>query len=915
MVCEKISIMHQRLNTSTGTSVGHTTVADNGTIAVTVVIEEDGYAPISVDGALLNLFIDRLEVCVPETKFTVKIYLRDVYRLQPLDHSPATNSPELVFFTGHFAPRRYILKAYGPGSTTSLKMLYDMIRGKVQHRDTPDFPFARTDVHRQAAERIFGSSAPLHNAAAWGSNAPGQYTSTAPPINLEDLADATMMPSMHGAFDWGVDSRPGSMTTSRSASVKQPPPFMPSSSATTHGAATAGATNLSSLWNASSGRRLPPDVGGGSSSSRLARRSPYDALKKDVGTFNHSNLVDEGTSPIAAASTHSVSFVSPGDSPPGHTSSSRRTAAAVGTQSSFRNVTTTAVGTDSPIDAPSAHGKVVAVESIGMQTTSTIPLTTPSRDESTVPPTGPVAAPSAPLWFLRRNVEKMHQTDVLLHRTPADVRSQQYNDIIALADHVSGNSRRWTQDNGIHLPADAFLAHEANMKAQEFRLPVDAPSASHPYVSTTDFSFTPISARRGDGGLVMTPSTTNQTILNDIGVGDEDMSVEQAERRLQSKASLAALHRKTSNVRRDDVLRSLLEESNASTSATAVTTSSPRKMNAPLTRAVTTFTASAETSTTSVSQRAATFVAVPAAASPSSPLVPLQKLPSPFNASLTTQPIAANQESVVAVRGGLHAPLLAEGTQKRAATGIAKQNGSPPQYRPPPRVATSAMKPNAALGTAQTTHAAAPLPSAAASSTGGESAHPRNPTMFKTYTGIPHASSFSGEPTHIIPSHHAGGGGHQGDDNRGHSVSSNASSSSEMFFSVGGQSQHAGGSPPAAVPVGSGAAAASPPSSSQVLAPKVRPLASKIIAMGGVPMPHLQQETKNDSPPPAHTAAAAHASSVIVVKKVAPPPMSRMPHTSTATNIINTPQTPSTGPLRPSLDGAPTLLRRVATTR
>jgi hypothetical protein len=853
-------------------AVSGSMAVDNGTIAVTVVIEEDGYAPISVDGALLNLFVDRLEVCVPETKFTVKIYLRDVYRLQPLDHSEATNSPELVFYTGHFAPRRYILKAYGPGSTTSLKMLYDMIRGKVPHRDAPDFPSARTDVHRQAAERVFGRAATslAHGTAAWGGRPTADPYGTAPPIDLQELRTEAAMPSIHGAFDWGAESHRSthgaSNTTSRSASVRQPPPHVSSSAAATN---STGATNLSSLWTVSSSRRLPPDV---ASSLRTSRAN--DGFKR-----GGASVVDESTSPIAAASTRAVSFMSPGDSPPGHP---RRTATAVGTQ-----VITADVGTDAPRHSVALSHRVSpsAAESVGVQTNpTTMPLNTPSRDIATAPPSGPVTAPSAPLWFLRRNVEKMQQTDLLLHRTPADVRSQEYNEILALADQVSGSSRKWKQNDGIQLPADAYYAHEADAKAREFRFTSDAPAPSVPVRTSTilgDFSFTPITGRRADG-LVATPSVSEPSAHNEIPT-NSDLSVEQAERRLQSRASLAALQRKTSNVRRDDVLR-LLEDDEGVVQAAL---SSPKKVAAPLSRSVTTMDTAAKTSALSAPQRAATFIAAPA-------MPKAQTLSSSIEArSNADQLVAAaappptntvhQPPSAVNVDVSLLQLSVAGGPQ-RAATGMTKHDASPPLQRPPPRAAASAVVPAAH-------RAAPPLPAA--------TAQPSTATgLFKTYTGIPYAQSFVGGPSSIPDSQQTGHAGAE----RGTSVSSTASSS-DLFFSVGGRSGvQAGSSPPAAIP-----AAASPPTY-HALAPAVRPLASKIMAMGGVPMPHLQQ--RQGSPPQTNATVATP----VVIKKVAAPPTSRMPHTATSINANGAVATGG-GPMRPSLDGAPTLLRRVATTR
>ena len=102
--------------------------AEQEAIWVRLTIEEGTYQPISVDKAALSLFADRLLIRVPETKFTITIYLRDVFKLEPF-----VERYELILHTGNFSHRRYVLSAYLP---STVPMLYEILSTRITERDT-----------------------------------------------------------------------------------------------------------------------------------------------------------------------------------------------------------------------------------------------------------------------------------------------------------------------------------------------------------------------------------------------------------------------------------------------------------------------------------------------------------------------------------------------------------------------------------------------------------------------------------------------------------------------------------------------------------------------------------------------------------------------------------------------------------
>jgi hypothetical protein len=101
-------------------------------IWVRLTIEEGSYPPIAVNKAALSLFADRIQIRVPETKFTITVYFRDVFKLEPF-----VERYELVLHTGNFSHRRYVLAAYLP---STIPMIYEIISSKVIERNVKFSP-------------------------------------------------------------------------------------------------------------------------------------------------------------------------------------------------------------------------------------------------------------------------------------------------------------------------------------------------------------------------------------------------------------------------------------------------------------------------------------------------------------------------------------------------------------------------------------------------------------------------------------------------------------------------------------------------------------------------------------------------------------------------------------------------------
>lgn len=137
------------------------------TIALT--IEEDNYSPITVEGAALSLFVDRCEVCVPQTRFTVTVYFRDVHKVIPW--SP--ERPTVVLLTGVFARRRYVLSAPWPNGGTTLQMIGDIIKSRVQEREEPKYPSSRINSpYHQLQATVFDRGVPIPRSQSIPTNIP-----------------------------------------------------------------------------------------------------------------------------------------------------------------------------------------------------------------------------------------------------------------------------------------------------------------------------------------------------------------------------------------------------------------------------------------------------------------------------------------------------------------------------------------------------------------------------------------------------------------------------------------------------------------------------------------------------------------------------------------------------------------------
>lgn len=169
-------------------------------ILVSITIEEDQYRPIVVERAVLSLYVDKLELCVPHTKFTVAIYYRDVLDMKlvtPMggeDGSYAQysrvneGSPVLVLLTGVFAPRRYILCSHRrPAAESELLMVFDVMKSRIDARPSPAFPSARSPAWTGIQEQVFGQRLDDIHAAA-NCSTRRSTTEQPPATNLEHLS-------------------------------------------------------------------------------------------------------------------------------------------------------------------------------------------------------------------------------------------------------------------------------------------------------------------------------------------------------------------------------------------------------------------------------------------------------------------------------------------------------------------------------------------------------------------------------------------------------------------------------------------------------------------------------------------------------------------------------------------------------